>query len=1101
MNTDTLPAPSLRAPRNAVLRLFASIWFGVALLTLILVYCVVFSALPRLRWTLELTEMQAFQHWVFVALIVLLMLSLAASVLLRVRWVAINAGAITAHVGLLLLIGGSIAYFGGKVEGSVLLQAPRVEVRYDDGTQQGVIAEIPAVAGETWARRVPHREEPVWIEIAGGENLARPPAASAAVSVRFGDEQPETLTLEARDSSWQPIDDAMALRLVTFAPQNAFYDNDLPALYFRDMGGDTRLMSPVHGLPIYYDRYVPGEQLLLDSNADPVPPQRPRPQVSVFGVTIPTSWFERWRLPIDVPTEGLPFDVRITGYASYVVGMQPRMDEQGRFQSWPVLAPREQRRVGVAPRAMSAIQLEITGRGAHAGYAETQWIRFSIYPDLDTYPLEVALPDGETWQLVYSRARHDLGAAVAAQRLHVTYFPGRRGIESYHSEISVLQDGAVRDATVETNHTYTVGRWTLYQSGFAEDHWSYSILGVGNRPGMWPMNIGWVLVTLGCLYAFYVKPVLMRRARNRLAGGGIAVALLALLVVPGCGEAEPYAASQQAARMDTALDWGEAALLVVQDGGRYKTLDSFARESFSAMTGSEHLPGLSPAASLFEWLFNRDAYQDTPLIKVRNAGLRGILARQLTEEKRQRVLDNKRLTPREMQTPGIEQALRAMQSDPTKRRAVNRVRAAMAYAERMQEFIAFVPHPGGDEVDPWYTPMRVLGNLSDGQLAELGITRDQLPPGSRQPVPGVTSDQALDVVVAWSSMRDTWRQGDAAAFQKYLGELTALLPAMAPPDVYPSRSQREAEARYYAAGKFTYGWIFYFLALLTGVIALVTRWRWPWVTTIILLLPALGVHGYGLALRWYILGRIPVANMFEAVVASAAIGVGLVLLFELFLRTRVLLVGAAALGFMFLVAGQFMLPGAELGTIPGILDDIQLRLHTVMIISAYALIFLAAVVATIYLLGYVWLALTGKLHVGDGAAGADTDLAVSRERPILAGAMPGDEVGRSALPAWLNNIDWAHLIILNIVFVLLFVGGIILGAWWADYSWGRPWGWDPKEVFALNTWLVYAILIHLRFVTRNRGLWTAVLSIIGCIMMMLNWFWVNFQLASMHSYV
>ena len=84
-------------------------------------------------------------------------------------------------------------------------------------------------------------------------------------------------------------------------------------------------------------------------------------------------------------------------------------------------------------------------------------------------------------------------------------------------------------------------------------------------------------------------------------------------------------------------------------------------------------------------------------------------------------------------------------------------------------------------------------------------------------------------------------------------------------------------------------------------------------------------------------------------------------------------------------------------------------------------------------------------------------------------------------------------------FVMLFVG-IILGAVWADYSWGRPWGWDPKEVFAMNTWLVYAILIHVRFVVKRRGLWTAWLSVAGCLMMAFNWCFVNFFIVGLHSY-
>lgn len=100
---------------------------------------------------------------------------------------------------------------------------------------------------------------------------------------------------------------------------------------------------------------------------------------------------------------------------------------------------------------------------------------------------------------------------------------------------------------------------------------------------------------------------------------------------------------------------------------------------------------------------------------------------------------------------------------------------------------------------------------------------------------------------------------------------------------------------------------------------------------------------------------------------------------------------------------------------------------------------------------------------------------------------------------WLQHVDWSHLIILNMVFVMLFVG-TILGAVWADYSWGRPWGWDPKEVFALNTWIVYAILIHMRFVTKNKGLWTAWLSVAGCLMMAFNWCFVNFYIVGLHSY-
>ena len=99
----------------------------------------------------------------------------------------------------------------------------------------------------------------------------------------------------------------------------------------------------------------------------------------------------------------------------------------------------------------------------------------------------------------------------------------------------------------------------------------------------------------------------------------------------------------------------------------------------------------------------------------------------------------------------------------------------------------------------------------------------------------------------------------------------------------------------------------------------------------------------------------------------------------------------------------------------------------------------------------------------------------------------------------LEEFDLSHRVLLYTATIALFVG-LVLGAVWADYSWGRPWGWDPKEVFALNTWLIYAILIHARFVTKDRGLWTSVLSVIGFAAMQFNWWVVNFYIVGLHSY-
>jgi ABC-type transport system involved in cytochrome c biogenesis permease subunit len=85
--------------------------------------------------------------------------------------------------------------------------------------------------------------------------------------------------------------------------------------------------------------------------------------------------------------------------------------------------------------------------------------------------------------------------------------------------------------------------------------------------------------------------------------------------------------------------------------------------------------------------------------------------------------------------------------------------------------------------------------------------------------------------------------------------------------------------------------------------------------------------------------------------------------------------------------------------------------------------------------------------------------------------------------------------------VLLLAAGVVLGGVWADYSWGRFWGWDPKEVWALVALLGYLAVLHARFagLVGHRGL--AVLCVLCFSLVVMAWYGVNFVLgAGLHSY-
>ncbi len=220
---------------------------------------------------------------------------------------------------------------------------------------------------------------------------------------------------------------------------------------------------------------------------------------------------------------------------------------------------------------------------------------------------------------------------------------------------------------------------------------------------------------------------------------------------------------------------------------------------------------------------------------------------------------------------------------------------------------------------------------------------------------------------------------------------------------------------------------------------------------------------------------------------------------------------AAFVGFLSLLA-LFASPhvfgdiGGELEQAQGILMSYWLYVHVTTVVASYALIGMS------FLLG-VWYLVAKARGNGNVLAPVPTvnggffrTMAQAVFLPVPRGTSAGAFSDAAPAPTkaekgktLLQRIDAAHVVVLQLAFWLLGTG-IILGAVWADMSWGRPWGWDPKETFALVTWIVYLVILHVRIATPNKALWTAILSIVGFIIMLFNWIGVNFFLVGLHSY-
>ena len=352
------------------------------------------------------------------------------------------------------------------------------------------------------------------------------------------------------------------------------------------------------------------------------------------------------------------------------------------------------------------------------------------------------------------------------------------------------------------------------------------------------------------------------------------------------------------------------------------------------------------------------------------------------------------------------------------------------------------------------------------------------------------------IISSWSEMVEAWKAGNADAANQQLTRLAGLLPLLPTGEgIYPPSKKLQLESLYFKLGNFTAIWIVYLIAVVLLLMAFVYQFKGVGSFGMWLFIFAASLHTVAVIWRWYVSGRYPNTNMFEAITTAAWMGSLFGLLMEFLLRKtqmKYLFALGAAVASMIALLAVRLYPlelNPHVSNRMPVLHDIWLYIHVNFIIFSYCLIFVAAVTATLYLFRRFILRLKGQSGIQE-LARAGGIASVVELRPLKKG---------EAASSMGMVLDGATMILVELSFILLWAG-IVMGAIWADHSWGRPWGWDPKEVFALNTFLVFAVLIHTRIKVKDKGFWTALLAIIGCIVMLFNWIIINFTISGLHSY-
>lgn len=334
-----------------------------------------------------------------------------------------------------------------------------------------------------------------------------------------------------------------------------------------------------------------------------------------------------------------------------------------------------------------------------------------------------------------------------------------------------------------------------------------------------------------------------------------------------------------------------------------------------------------------------------------------------------------------------------------------------------------------------------------------------------------------------------WRDLDAPAANAAIATLADELAAIHPHAHPTSRSNLELlynRGNFFDLGMWAYG-----LSFLALVLAFGTGRRWLIASGVGLLAGAIILHAVGFTLRCLVAERFAIQNQFESMVGlslfAAVVAVGLML----FKRQWLFGAAAAGVGFLVLIAAtQTAMPGQTIGREAAILNtSVLLKYHVTTVLVSYGLITVGFLCSVFYLL----VALMHKRQEARQAAAMALNTG-GVEAPD-AQAAQGKTLART-----LDDLDKAQMTALQLAFWTLGVG-ILLGAWWADHSWGRWWAWDPKETWALITWIVYLIVIHVRLIMgQGKALLTAWLSVAGFAIMLWTYFGVNLLLAGLHAY-
>lgn len=625
-------------------------------------------------------------------------------------------------------------------------------------------------------------------------------------------------------------------------------------------------------------------------------------------------------------------------------------------------------------------------------------------------------------------------------------YAGSQSPSSYASELEVIDNSASFAYRIFMNHPLTYKGYTFFQSSYDLDE-KGTILEVNKDPGKWPTYFGYFLLCVGFVGNFFTKGSRFLKLRAFLQKSALAFLVPLILSSTTLLKADTSDSLEQFRKNSYTHANGTFSSLLVQDYmGRVKPISTEAVDIVHKITGKSSLFGLSPEQMILGMSSNAALWQELPIIKLSNASIKKVLNLAAETE----YVSFASMFDDEGYYKLAKQVSAANQKAGSKRDTFDNdvikfdEKLNIAYLTLKGVFFKFIPIPN-DATHTWVAPNDAFSN-----------------PLVSSEVKSTLNDYfvALQEGIATNH----WEKADAALSK--LKENQRLLSA----EIIPSETRVRAEVLYNHLGLFQKLIGFYFVlgcgAFTLALISIFKGKNYPTVEKGILSLFIAGfiVHSFGLALRWYISGHAPWSDSYESMVYIGwSAGFAGVMVFR---KSILSLSAAAILAAIVMLVAHMSFVNPQITNLVPVLKSYWLTIHVSVITASYGFLGMGA------LLGLMTLMLM----------------------------MLKNKKNQSRMNEQIRHLVAINEISLIIGLCMLTIGNFF-GGIWANESWGRYWGWDPKETWSFVSIIVYALILHLRFIPKLNSVYLfSIASLLGYSSIMMTYFGVNFYLTGMHSY-